>query len=216
MPDPQSSIANPRAAGRNGSGLEGPSSVGDLVSTGMHPLLASRWSPSSFDTARVVTSLQVGLLLEAARWAPSAGNSQPWAFIVGRRNDDIHHRLTRHLTGSSGGWASTASVLVANLCHRYVEDTDWDYSEFALYDLGQAVAHMTVQARALHLYVRQFRAFNRADLAAEFAVPSHWEVTTLSAIGGIAGSDEADEPALAEPGGHRYRRSLEDLFWVTE
>lgn len=165
---------------------------------------------------RVVTSLQVELLLEAARWAPSAGNSQPWAFIVGRRNDDVHHRLTRHLTGSSGGWASTASVLVANLCHRYVEDTDWDYSEFALYDLGQAVAHMTVQARALHLYVRQFRAFNRADLAAEFAVPSHWEVTTLSAIGGIAGSDEADEPALAEPGGHRSRRSLEDLFWVTD
>lgn len=62
---------------------------------------------------------------------------------------------------------------MANLCHRFVEDTDWDNSEFALYDLGQAVAHMTVQARALDLHVRHFRAFDRDSVAAEFAVSGH-------------------------------------------
>ena len=61
---------------------------------------------------------------------------------------------------------------MANLSHRWAEDTAWDYSEFALYDLGQAVAHMTVQARALSLHVRQFRAFDRDGIAAEFAVPA--------------------------------------------
>jgi nitroreductase len=157
---------------------------------------------------------ETDLLLEAARWAPSAGNSQPWAFIVGRRGDDTHRRLVSHLARSSARWAPTASLLVANLSHRLVEDTDWDYSEFALYDLGQAVAHMTVQARALDLHVRQFRAFDRERMAAEFAVPGHWEVTTLSAIGRVALPDRLGEP-LAATDEDRERRPRDDLLWVT-
>ena len=156
---------------------------------GLHPLLASRWSPTAFDATHEVPDRDTGLLLEAARWAPSAGNSQPWAFVVGRRGEETHRRLVRHLAGSSARWAPTASLLVANLSHRYVEDTDWDYSEFSLYDLGQAVAHMTLQAQALGLAVRQFRAFDREGVAAEFAIPGHWQVTTMSAIGRAADED---------------------------
>jgi nitroreductase len=188
----------------------------DNVDTpGLHPLLGTRWSPTSFDPSHEVATTEADLLLEAARWAPSAGNSQPWAFIVGRRGDDTHRRLLSHLTQSSARWAPTATLLVANLSHRFVEDTDWDYSEFALYDLGQAVAHTTVQAHALGLYVRQFRAFDRAGIAAEFAVPGHWEVTTLSAVGRVARSRRVGEPvtaALAE----RERRPRDDLLWVTD
>jgi nitroreductase len=178
----------------------------------LHPLLAARWSPTTFDPCHDVSDDNVDLLLEAARWAPSAGNSQPWAFIVGRRNDDVHQRLVRHLRGSAQPWAASASVLIANLSHRYVADTDWDYSEFSLYDLGQAVAHLTFQATALGLSVRQFRAFDRAGIAAEFAVPVHWEVTTMAAVGrgiladaGHAGGDE--KPPLRE------RRPITDLLW---
>jgi Nitroreductase family len=149
----------------------------------LHPLLARRWSPTTFDPAAEVSEADVEALLEAARWAPSAGNSQPWAFVVGRRGDSTHQRLVRHLAPSTRRWAPDAGLLVANLAHRYVETTDWEYSEFALYDLGQAVAHMTVQALASGLHVRQFRAFDREGLTAEFAVPPHWEVTTMSAIG---------------------------------
>jgi nitroreductase len=178
----------------------------------LHPLLAGRWSPTVFDTADEVSGPEVDLLLEAARWAPSAGNSQPWAFIVGCRGDETHRRLVRHLAGSSARWAPTAALLVANLCHRYVEDTDWDYSEFALYDLGQAVAHLTVQARALDLHVRQFRAFDRAGVAEEFGVPANWEVTTMSAIGrppGRGAPEVVDDAAR----GKRWRRPVDDLVW---
>jgi nitroreductase len=187
--------------------------VEDLTSRALHPLLSSRWSPTTFDPAHEVTSSEVELLLEAARWAPSAGNSQPWAFIVGRRGDTTHQRLLRHLAGSSVEWASTASVLTANLCHRYVEDTDWEYSEFAVYDLGQAVAHMTLQARALGLFVRQFRAFNRAGLTTEFAVPEHWQITTMAAIGRVPPhiSDPAADGPTDTPG--RQRHSLDEITW---
>jgi Nitroreductase family len=178
----------------------------------LHPLLAARWSPTRFDPSDVVGAEEVESLLEAARWAPSAGNSQPWAFIVGRRGEPDHGRLVRYLTKSSARWATTAGVLIANLSHRFVEDTDWEYSEFSLYDLGQAVAHMSFQAQSLGLHVRQFRAFDREGLTAEFDVPSHWEVTTMSAIGRIPGSgerDASDETGSAD----RRRHSATDIRW---
>jgi nitroreductase len=187
----------------------------DITSSQLHPLLASRWSPTTFDQSHVVTASDVEVLLEAARWAPSAGNSQPWAFIVGRRGDRTHDRLSANLAGSSARWAPTASLLVANLSHRFVEGTDWDYSEFAVYDLGQAVAHMTVQARALGLHVRQFRAFDRAGVAAEFAVPAHWEVTTMSAIGRVTQPTDVEACAGSHEDARRQRRPVEDLVWPT-
>jgi len=185
----------------------------EQVTPGLHPLLATRWSPTTFDPAGEVSRSDVDLLLEAARWAPSAGNSQPWAFIAGRRGDGTHERLVRHLAGSSARWASTASLLVANLSHRCVEDTDWEYSEFSQYDLGQAVAHMTLQAQALGLFVRQFRAFDRASLAADFVVPAHWEVTTMSAVGRVPrpDGDESDAREPAAPG--RQRRPVAEVLW---
>jgi nitroreductase len=164
------------------------------VSGELHPLLARRWSPTTFDPAHVLSDAEVALLLEAARWAPSAGNSQPWSFILGRRGDDNHARLLRHLAGGSARWAPAASLLVANLSHRLVEDTDWEFSEFALYDLGQAVAHMTLQAQALGLSVRQFRAFDREAIEREFAVPGHWEVTTMAAFGRVPEGTQGSSP----------------------
>jgi len=169
----------------------------------VHPLLATRWSPASFDVARVITEDQVEVLLEAARWAPSAGNSQPWAFLTGRRGDEAHRRMLAHLAGSSARWAPTASLLVVNLCHRFVESPNLEYSEFAQYDLGQAVAHMTVQAQAMGLSSRQFRAFDQAGLAQEFGVDPDWEVTTMTAVGVPASAVPAD----------RTRRGRDHLRW---
>jgi nitroreductase len=178
---------------------------------GLHPLLARRWSPLVFDPAGDVAPAEVDALLEAARWAPSAGNSQPWAFVVGRRGDAVHARVVRQLAPSAARWAPTAGLLVVNLCHRWVEGTDWEYSEFALYDLGQAVAHMTVQAAALGLSVRQFRAFDQAGLAAEFAVPPHWQVTSMSAFGRLPAGAEPPGGVAADPA--RQRRSLSEITW---
>jgi nitroreductase len=180
---------------------------------GLHPLLAGRWSPSRFDPGHKISDAEIQLILEAARWAPSAGNSQPWAFIVGARETRVHARLTRHCAGSARLWAGEASVLVANLSHRYVEETDWEYSEFSLYDLGQAVAHMTIQAQALGLFARQFRAFDRDALHAEFAIPEHWEIATMTAIGRPATAPTSEDASDAAGSPARQRRALEDLLW---
>jgi len=176
----------------------------------LHPLLARRWSPAVFDVSYDARPVDVASLLEAARWAPSAGNSQPWAFITARRGDGVHARLLRHLAPSSARWAPTASILVVNLCQRYVADTDWEYSEFSLYDLGQAVAHMTIQAQSLGLFARQFRAFDQAGLAAEFDVPEHWQVTSMSAFGRLPAGIGTPTPDT-DPS--RRRRPLSEISW---
>jgi nitroreductase len=177
----------------------------------LHPLLASRWSPLGFDENHTLTADEVLVLLEAARWAPSAGNSQPWAFVVGRRGDPVHERLVARLFPSARRWAPTAALLVANLCHRLVESTDWEFSEFSHYDLGQAVAHLTLQAEALGLGVRQFRAFDREGLASDFDVPEHWEITSMAAIG----RTQLDaSPPSADESPSRQRLSLDEILWV--
>ena len=173
-----------------------------MTAASLHPLLAARHSPTRFDPGHEIDPDHVAVLLEAARWAPSAGNSQPWAFIVGVRGDLVHDRLVRHLARSSATWAPTASMLVANLAHRYVADTDWDYSEFAEYDLGQSVAHLTMHAHALGLHSRQFRAFDRAAVEALLEVPEHWVAMTMTAIG---------RPAADAPVTERVRRPLDEL-----
>jgi nitroreductase len=180
----------------------------------VHPLLADRSSPAAFDPAHEVSDAEVEALLEAARWAPSAGNSQPWAFIVARRGDDTHARLTRYLAGSSSRWAPDASLLVGNLAQRYVEATDWEFSEFSLYDLGQAVAHMTIEAQALGLAARQFRAFDQPALHAEFAIPEHWQLCTITAFGLPARAPVTPPPAPAATGA-RERRTRDELLWLT-
>lgn len=135
-----------------------------------------------------MTDAEVAVLLEAAQWAPSAGNSQPWMFSTALRGHPEHERLVVCLAGSSRPWAAEASLLVVNVCHLHVEGTDWEYSEFGQYDLGQAVAHLTVQAHSMGLACRQFAAFDRTAVTELLQIPDHWRVMTMTAIGRAATS----------------------------
>jgi nitroreductase len=173
---------------------------------GLHPLLRQRWSPRAFDPAHEMTGPEIDLLLEAARWAPSAGNSQPWAFVAARRGEPDHARLVEHLARSTASWAPTAALLVLNVAHRWVDDSDLEYSEFAMYDLGQAVAHLTVQAQAMALASRQFRAFDKEAIEAEFGVGRGWELICMTAVG---------RPLRVEAPQREPRRPVADLRWST-
>jgi nitroreductase len=157
-----------------------------VASADLLPVLRQRWSPREFDVEHTIDASQVDVLLDAARLAPSAGNSQPWAFHVVLRHAAGWREIVDCLAGSSRPWARQASLLVVNLCHLRVEGTDWEFSDFSVYDLGQAVAHMTIQAHAMGLACRQFRAFNQDALAALLRGPDHWQVMTMTAIGRTA------------------------------
>lgn len=155
------------------------------------PLLRERRSVRAYDDTHRLGDAALASLLEAARWAPSAGNSQPWAFLVGRRGDAAHDAFVPLLAPSVRRWAPAASALVFAL-HRTAsgpEDDALAYSDYAAYDLGQAVAMLTVQAGALGLSCHQFAAFDHDGLARSAAVPAHWQVTTGIAVGAAIESE---------------------------
>lgn len=166
----------------------------------IHPLLAGRFSPDKFDPSGAVGERAEELLLEAARWAPSAGNSQPWGFFTTRPGAADYKRVARHLAPSSARWALDAGLLVVTLTRRYVIDPEITYSEFADYDLGQAVAHLTLQAHAMGLAAHQFRAFDLPALTRELRPSAGWAIISMIAIG---------KPATDPP--HRPRRDTTDL-----
>jgi nitroreductase len=156
-----------------------------------HDLLAQRWSPSIFDPAHQVTDDEVASLLMAAQWAPSAGNSQPWAYVVCRRGDDNHRRFVPYLSRGNSGWVPTASVVFVTLC-QIATDPVPDaptYSDYAAYDVGQAAAHLTIEARALGLDAHQFAGFDHEAVTREFEIPIHFTVLTGIAVGRHGGPE---------------------------
>lgn len=154
------------------------------------PLLHDRWSPRQWaDTP--VTDDEVTLLIEAARWAPSARNFQPWRFLTGRPGEPAYDLLSGHVGVSD--WALGAPLLVLNVAVDWAEPVPID---FPLYDLGQAVAHMSVQASALGLYGRQFASFDRDGISAALGLPDSHRAITMTAFGRL-------EPGVTSPARER-------------
>lgn len=109
----------------------------------------SRWSPSVFDDAHQLTDAEITRLLEAAQWAPSSGNRQPWRYVVAPRGSAAHAVLVPHLSRGNSGWVPRASVVFLS---TVVLGTDGDELKDLLipaHDVGQASAHLTLQAEAM-------------------------------------------------------------------
>jgi nitroreductase len=184
----------------------------------LHPLLRERRSSRIFDAGYDVPDGDLVRILEAARWSPSAGNSQPWAFVVAQRGEPAHDRMVALLSRGTASWAPAASALVLTL-HRtgHDEDPTMAFSDYAAYDLGQAVAFLTVQAQALDLHVHQFAGFDHARMAAEFEVPASWAVTTVVAVGrrpALAAVESVDPGLRAREQGRRERKELAEFVFT--
>ena len=178
------------------------------------PLLRERRSIRTYDETHTLGDGELRLLLEAARWSASAGNSQPWSFLVARRGDAAHRRLVDLLSRGNASWAPRASALLITL-HQVAsgpEDDAPGYSDYAMYDLGQAVAQLGVQAAALGLVVHQFAGFDHEGVAAAAGVPRHWQVTTGVAVGrALADGDVAEELLRERDRRPRTRKPLAEL-----
>lgn len=182
----------------------------------IHELLRDRWSTRIFDPTHELTGAELAQLFEAARWSPSAGNSQPWAFLTTLRGDAGHEQLVGTLSRGNVGWVPTASAVLVSL-HRVGDDEDpaLTFSDYAAYDLGQAVALLTVQAQAMGLHVHQFAGFDHDAVAAAFGVPAAWKVTTGIAIGRydeslVATADVSLRERESRP---RERKELEEFVF---
>jgi len=147
----------------------------------LHPVLAGRWSPRGLDPTHRLTEEQVTTLLEAARWAPSAGNSQPWRFAVALRDSPAFSTVLETLSPGNKIWAHAASALLVAVAET--ADIDGNPRPWAVYDTGQAVAHLSVQAQHEGLAVHQLGGFDRGALAALLRLPAEFVPLVVIAIG---------------------------------
>ncbi|WP_030144494.1 nitroreductase family protein [Glycomyces sp. NRRL B-16210] len=175
----------------------------------IHPLLASRHSTRAFTPEVDLTDEQVTALLEAARWAPSAGNTQPWRFLLARRETGEFKRVLDCLNPGNRDWAAHASALLVAV--RTDANAKGPLSH-AAYDLGQAMAHLTFQAAAEGLTVRQMGGFDAAALAAEFDLEGPLVPTTVAAIGVPGDAASLPESVAGPDRTPRRRLSIDELL----
>jgi nitroreductase len=176
----------------------------------LHPLLAQRWSPRAFDAGSALTGEQATALLEAARWAPSANNSQPWRFLLARRGGAAFDRLFATLAAGNQVWAGEASALV--LVAAQVHDADGTPMPWARYDTGQAVAHLSTQAEHEGLAVHQLGGFDAVRAAAAFGLDESLAPVVVLAVGSRATDEDLPEPFAARERAPRERQPLDDLL----
>ncbi len=184
----------------------------------IHELIRDRWSPRAFDSSRDVARDDLLRLFEAARWAPSSGNEQPWRFVVGdrRRSPEARDALLNSLIPKNQAWARQAPVL-ALVAVRLTLEQSGRANPLAPYDAGQAVSLLTLQATAQGLAVRQMAGFDRDLVRDACRVPEPFDPFVVMAIGyaGDPDSLEIDKHREAERS-PRSRRPLGDFVFEGE
>jgi nitroreductase len=179
-----------------------------------HPIndfLSKRWSPRAFSTEPVEIEKLLSLF-EAARWSPSGGNSQPWSFILTtQQNSAAYAKLLGTLGERNQMWAKNAPVLVLTIARR--ENEPGKPNPWAVYDLGQSVAHLSVQASAVGLSVHQMAGFDRKKAAELFNLPEGYDAVTVIAIGYLGDPDMLPEGLREREIAPRTRKPLSEFVF---
>ncbi len=183
-----------------------------VTSVPLHPLLAERWSPRSFRPDFEIADGQLAALLEAARWAPSSFNLQPWRFLVGRRGDATFKAVHDALIDVNRLWAANAAVLVAAVAAESLENGAPHPT--SAYDTGLAVAQLTVQAHAEGLHAHQMAGFDGDRLRAALEIPEGFRPVTVVAVGVPDAADVLPEPLRSRETAARERRALGETFFA--
>jgi len=148
-----------------------------------HPifeLLARRWSTRAFSD-RKVDRATLASLFEAARWAPSSGNGQPWSFLVAAKEDSAEHDRLASVLVPGNAWARKVPVLALSVTS--LDRAPDKPNRHAYHDLGLATENLVIQAVSMGLAVHMMGGFN-VEMAREvFEIPARYDPVTMIAIG---------------------------------
>ena len=162
----------------------------------VHELIRDRWSPRAFSEEPVSAEI-LQSLFEAARWAPSSNNEQPWAFLVGIQGEgDTFNKILGTLVEANQTWAKRAPVLVIAVSELAFAKKGHP-NRNAFYDTGAAVSQLTTEATSRGLFVHQMAGFDPHKVIEAFAIPNGWEPIAVLALG-YAGDPQTLPDALRE------------------
>ncbi len=180
------------------------------TSVEINHLLAKRWSPRAFKNEQIPDD-SIIKMLEAARWAPSSMNDQPWKIIVGQNQDKTYQKIFETLVEFNQQWAKNAPVLML-CCGNKIRENNKPNAAYK-YDVGQAIAHLSIQAMSEDIYVHQMGGFSKEKAAEIFQFPSNIEALSIVAIGYL-GDPEILHPRMqVSEKEARERKPLKDFVF---
>lgn len=164
------------------------------------PLFLERWSPRAFDGSDIPDA-DLMAMFEAARWAPSAFNSQPWRFCYAKRGDEHWDRFLSLLIPWNQGWAHSASVLIYILSDS-LPFTDKETgapasSHTHSFDAGAAWACLALQATKMGYHAHGMSGIQMELARASLQVPERYRIEAACAIGRIGDPASLDEKLRA-------------------
>jgi nitroreductase len=171
-------------------------------------LLASRWSPRSYDQSHEISDQELLSILEAGRWAASSNNGQPWRFSVAKRGTELHEKVVAGLTGFNQSWAPDAAALIVISIKR---SDAGESIKGNFYDAGLAVAQMSIQAQALDLYTHQMGGILHDQLHKSLGLSAELEVAVVITVGKKAAPEKLEGPALEREVAPRTRLDLSEI-----
>ena len=176
-------------------------------------VLKTRWSPRVF-SKQVPTDAILKQLFEAARWAPSSNNFQPWVIIYGIKGTPQYDRIYNCLVEFNQGWAKHAPVLMLGAFRKDMPSNGKE-NFHASHDLGAFTALLSVQANAMGIGVHQMAGIKFEDAQKEFNFPDNYHVATASAIGYYGGNPEVLDEGLEkqELSTERQRKSQTEFVF---
>ncbi len=148
---------------------------------GVLPAIHERWSARSF-ADRDLNRAVLKNLFEAARWAASSNNEQPWRFVVGRRGDATWEKIYETLAPTNRKWAYRAPVLILGAAHTRFSKTGAK-NAYALYDLGAANAYLTLEGAVLGLTAHQMAGYDHEAARKALEIPADYSLGTVIALG---------------------------------
>lgn len=178
----------------------------------VHELIRRRWSPRSF-TSQPITTEEVLTLFEAATWAASASNSQPWVFVYAHRADAANfQRLLDCLVPANQAWAQHAAVLVLALA-RTVQPNGKP-NEWARHDVGAATTTLLLQATAMGLHGHVMGGFDADKTRQAFRLPPEVVPVTFAALGHQGAPENLEEPNRTRETASRTRKTVSEIAFV--
>jgi nitroreductase len=185
------------------------------TSVPVHQLISHRWSPRAFEN-RSVEASKLRSLFEAARWAASSYNAQPWAFIVATQDDPANYRRVLDcLVEFNQGWAKSAPVLALSVAQMNFGHNDQPNAH-AFHDVGQAAATLQIQAEELGLSVHQMAGILPDKAREIFKIPAGFVVVAGFAIGYAGDPANLPEQLRGKEAEPRERKTLDSFVFTGE
>ncbi|MCB4823206.1 nitroreductase family protein [Roseicella aerolata] len=178
------------------------------------PLIARRWSPRSF-TGAPLPAGALESLLEAARWAASSNNLQPWHLIVARRDrePEAFGKLVGVLSPNNQGWARNAAVLMLSVA-RATNPRNGNPLRHAWHDTGAAMAQLALQAASMGLQAHQMAGFDAAAARLAFSIPEGFDPVAAIAVGEVGPPEALPEALATRETAPRERRPIEEFAYL--